>query len=178
MRRVRDVAQIGLVVLVQRRRHANNYRVHRRDLRIIGRRLEPVRFGRRDFFRRDAENISPAAGQRIHLALIDVEPGHGKLLLAIEQRQRQANVAQSDDADPGLARADARFQVGKQRRNNRVRRHMSRNNSSIAPRPDPPTIKVTHVIVAPRNRSPSETRVPCIVVPAMSFHTKVPPSIN
>ena len=61
-------------------------------------------FGRRDLRGRDADNVGAAVGQGIDFALIDIEPGDGKFLFAVEQGQGQSDVAQSDDSDPRLAR--------------------------------------------------------------------------
>ncbi len=123
MGRVGDVAEIGLVILVERRGDADDNRIHGGDLRIVGRGLEAVRLGRRDFLGRDAENVSAAARQGIDFAPIDVKTGHGKFLLAVEQRERQSDVAKSDDSDPSLPCINAAFQVRKEGRSGELSIH-------------------------------------------------------
>ncbi len=122
-RSIGDVAEIRLVVLIQGRRDANDDRIHGRDLRIIGGGFEAMGLGRRDFFRRDAENVGAAVVEGVDLLLIDIEPGDGKLLLAIEQSQRQSDIAEADNSDAGLARIDAAFQVGKKGRSDELSIH-------------------------------------------------------
>ena len=103
MRGIGDVAQVRFVILVQRSGDADDDRVHLADLRIIRRRLEAVGLGGGDLLGRDAENISPAVVERVDLALIDVEAGDRKLLLAVEQGERKPDVAEADDPDARLA---------------------------------------------------------------------------
>src|SRR5271170_7933884 len=131
---VSDVAEVGLMIFVQRRGDADDNGVHGGDPRIIRRGLESVGLGRRDFFRRNTENIGAAAGQGIDLSLIDIKTGHREPLLAIEQRQRQSDIAESDDSDLGLTRLDAAFQIGKEGRSGGLSCHKGSNNSSIAGR--------------------------------------------
>ena len=58
----------------------------------------------------------PPLVERVDFSLVDIETGDRKLLLAVEQSQRQSDIAEADDSDPSLARVDAAFQVTKQRR--------------------------------------------------------------
>src|ERR1700758_3241874 len=102
MGRVGDEAEIRLVVFVQRRRDADNDRVHRRELRIICGRRKPMRLGRLDFLRRYAVDVRPAFGERLYLASVNVEAGDAELLLAIKQRQWKADISQADDTYTGL----------------------------------------------------------------------------
>ena len=60
----------------------------------------------------DAVDVGFALGEDVDLALIDVEAGDFKLLLAEKQGQRQAHVAQADDANPGLALLDLVLELG------------------------------------------------------------------
>lgn len=53
------------------------------------------------------ENISAAARRRVGLSLINIEAGDRKFLLAIEQGERQSDVAETDDSDLGLAGVNA-----------------------------------------------------------------------
>ncbi len=120
---VGDVAEVGLVILVERRGDADDDRIHGGDLRIVGRGFKAVRFGRRDLRRRDAENVGAAAGQGVDFSLIDIETGDGKFLLAVEQGQRQSDVAEADDSDPCLAGIDAAFQVSEEGRSGELSIH-------------------------------------------------------
>ena len=113
---VGDVAEVGLVIFVERGGDADDDRIHGGDLRIVGRGFEAVRFGRRDLLGRDAENVGAAVVEGIDFSLIDIETGDGKFLLAVEQSQRQSDVAEADDSDPSLARINAAFQVSKEGR--------------------------------------------------------------
>src|SRR5208282_5730636 len=121
---VGDVAEIGLVIFVERRGDADDDRIHGGDLRIVGRGFEAVRLGRRDFLRSDAENVGAAVSQGIDFSLIDIKTCDGKLLLAVEQCQRQSNVAEADDADLSLARSNAAFQISKQGGSGGLSSHM------------------------------------------------------
>ena len=80
---VGDVAEVGLVVLVQRSGDADDDGVHGRELRVVGGRGEAVGFGGLDLFGGDAVDVRTALGQRIDFARIDVEAGHLKVLLAV-----------------------------------------------------------------------------------------------
>ena len=100
---VGDVAEVGLVIFVQRSGDADDDGVHRGELRVVGGRGEALCFGGLNLFRSDAVDVGTALGQRIDFAGIDVEAGHLKFLLAVQQSQRKADVAQADDADAGLA---------------------------------------------------------------------------
>ncbi len=132
MRRVGDVAEVGLVIFVERRRDADDNRIHGADLRIVGRGFEAVGFGGRDLLGRNTDNIGAAAREGVDLSLIDIEPGDGKFLLAVEQRQWQSDVAKSDDPHLGLARTNAAFQVGEKRRSNELSIHRVHSNLNIA----------------------------------------------
>ena len=111
LRRVRDVAQVGFVILVQRRRDADDDGIHLGQARIVRRRLEALGAGLLNLARQDADDVGPALGQGRHLALVDIEAGHPKLLLGVEQGQGQADVAQADDGDARLPLFDLAFQL-------------------------------------------------------------------
>src|SRR5581483_1798390 len=68
--------------------------------------------------RRDSENVGAAGAEGVDLLLVDVEAGDRELLLAEQERQRQADVAESDNADVRLARLNLGNQ--RQRRNHRL----------------------------------------------------------
>ena len=121
---VGDVAEVRLMIFVQRRRDADDDRVHGGDLGIVRRGFESARLGSRNLLGRDAENVSAAASQGVDFSLIDIETGDGKFLLAVEQGQRQSDVAQANDSDPSLAGLDAAFQVGKQGRSGELSIHI------------------------------------------------------
>ena len=104
--RVGDEAEIGLVIFVERRRDADDDRVHRGKLGIVGGRGKSAGLRRLDFFWSDAVDVRTAFGQRPNLSRVNVEPGDPKLLFAVEQRQRQADVSQADDAHAGFAFLD------------------------------------------------------------------------
>ena len=93
VRGVGNKAEIGLVILVERRRDADDDRVHGGDLRVVRGGLKAVGLRGGDFGGRDAENVSAAIVEGIDLALIDIETGYSKFLLAVKQGQRQSNVA-------------------------------------------------------------------------------------
>src|SRR5271157_3455808 len=77
-----DVAEIGLVILTERSRDADDDRVHASDLRIIRSSRETLRPRRLDLGRGDAIDVRPAGLKKFHLLLVDVETGYGKCLLA------------------------------------------------------------------------------------------------
>src|SRR5581483_11723977 len=102
--RTGDVAQVGLMVLVERRGDADDDRIHLRDLRVVGGGAETTPAGGLHIGRRDSENVGAAGAEGVDLLLVDVEAGDRELLLAEQERQRQADVAESDNADVRLAR--------------------------------------------------------------------------
>src|SRR5271157_6156337 len=104
------VAEIGLVILAERSGDADDDRVHACDLRVIRSGGETMRPRRLDLGRGDAIYVRPARLKNIYLLLVDVETGHGKCLLAEQERQRQADIAHSDDAHLGSTRLDFNFQ--------------------------------------------------------------------
>src|SRR5208337_750698 len=107
---VSDVAEIRLVILTERSGDADDDRVHAGDLRVIRSGGETMRPRRLDLRRGDAIDVRPAGLKNIYLLLVNVETGHGKRLLAEEQRQRQADIAHSDNAHLGSTRLDFDFQ--------------------------------------------------------------------
>src|SRR5216683_1323243 len=113
------------MVFVERRWDADDNCIHVGDLRIISRSFEAVGLGRCNFLRRNTENIGAAAGERVDLSLIDIETGDWKFLLAVEQGQRQPDVAKADDSDLSLARINAAFQVSDEGRSGELSIHMT-----------------------------------------------------
>ena len=99
---VRDEAQIGFVIFIQRSRNTNNDRVHLRQLGIVGGRRKPFLSPPGSPLARCVD-VGPALGERLNLTRIDVKTSHAKFLLAVKQRQRQSDISQSDNADTGFA---------------------------------------------------------------------------
>ena len=74
------------------------------DLRVVRGSLKPVCFfARCNLFWGDAENVRAAVIERVDFALVDIEAGDREFLFAIEQRERQSDIAEADNADFGLA---------------------------------------------------------------------------
>ena len=67
---------------------------------------KPLAFAVLDFLRGDAVDVGFTLGERIDLALVDVETGDGEFLVGKQQGQRQADIAQADNSDAGLALLD------------------------------------------------------------------------
>src|ERR1017187_8629811 len=99
-----DVAEVGLVVLVQRSWNADDDGVHVSDVGVIGGRGEALGARRLDLGGRNPVDVGPAGLEHVDLLLVDVEAGYGELLFAEQQRQRQADVAHSNHANFGGAR--------------------------------------------------------------------------
>jgi hypothetical protein len=126
-----DRAQIGLVVLVDRRRHGDDVDVLVSQLGRIGavmdlRRLQRVAL--------DLAGVIPALAQQLDAARLDVEADDGArptallALAAVERHhQRQADISQTDDghslARRGLAAADRRSQPSADARRRRIEAH-------------------------------------------------------
>ena len=116
--RVRDVAQIGIVILVQRRRDTDNDGIHLLQPGIIAGSAEPLCSRRLNLGGRDTKDVRAPSLQSGNLALIDVEPGDGKLLLGIEKRERESDVAESDYSDARSFLFNLGLQFRKQRGRN------------------------------------------------------------
>ena len=99
------------MVFIQWRGDADNNGIHRGELRKVGGGLKSVRLGGLNLFCRDAIDVGTALGQRIHLAGVDIEPGHPEFLLAVQQGQRKADVTQSNDAHAGLVVLDSGLEL-------------------------------------------------------------------
>src|SRR6266850_367181 len=98
-----DVAQVGLAVLVEGSRHANDDRVHVRHLRVIGGSAEATLLCRLNVGGRDAVNVRTARVKSFYLFLVNVKARNRKFLLVEKQGQRQTNIAQTNDAHRGPA---------------------------------------------------------------------------
>ena len=109
MRRVGDIAEIGLMILIEGRGHADDNRVHLLDVRVIGGCRKALSLRRLDFFRADPVDVRPPFREGIDLALINVETGDGKFLFREQQSQRQSYVPQADNSNACLALLDLVF---------------------------------------------------------------------
>ena len=97
------VAQVGLVVLVERGGDADDDRVHLGDLGIVRRGAEAGLLRLLNLAGENAHDVGAAGVERAHLVRGDIEARHPEALAAEEQRQRQAHVSHPDDADAGFA---------------------------------------------------------------------------
>ena len=101
-----DIAQIGLVILVQRRGDADDDRVHRGDLRVVGRGAKAGLLRLANHFWQNANNVGAAGIERVNLVGCNIEAGDAKLLPAEQQRQGQPDISHPHNADAGLTRSD------------------------------------------------------------------------
>src|SRR5712692_7195386 len=106
-----DKGQIGLALPRQRRRHAQDDRVDLTQPREIVGRLEPPRVAQPgDGVRPDMADIGAAGIEHIDLAAIDVDAEHGKAAFRRGPQQRQSDIAEADNANPGGVLAEPRAQ--------------------------------------------------------------------
>ena len=108
---VGNVAEVGFVVFVQRRRDADNDGIHFGDAGVVRRSFEAFGAGFLNFAGQDADNVRSALGQGRNFALIDIKACDLNLLLGIKQSQRQTDVAKTDDGDTGLTFLNLRQKV-------------------------------------------------------------------
>ena len=95
-----DVGDVRLFGLPQRRRHADDDGVARRELAEVGRRVQPLgRDGLAERLGRHVADVRFAAVDRLGLARVDLEADGAQALSRELDRQRQPDVAQADDAD-------------------------------------------------------------------------------
>ena len=99
---VRDVAEVGFVILIQRRRDADDDGVHLGQAGIVRGGFEALGAGLLNFAGQDADDVGAALGQSRDLALINIEAGDPELLLGIQQGQGQTDVAEADNGDSRL----------------------------------------------------------------------------
>src|SRR5579871_2831695 len=128
---VGNETEVGFVIFIQRCGDANNNRIHGRELRIVGGRGKALSLGRLDLLGRDAINVGTAFGERVHLSRVDVEPGDPKFLFAVQQGQRQSDIAKSNNADAGLALLNLALELFDGRVCGRVSRHERSWNKEI-----------------------------------------------
>ena len=98
-----DVAEVGLVVFVERGGDADDDGVHFGHVGVVGSGAETGLLGLLDRFGQDADDVGAAAVERGDFGWLDVEAGDAEAFVAEEQGQRQADVAHADDADAGFA---------------------------------------------------------------------------
>ena len=115
-----NVAQVRLVILVQRRGHANNDGVHLPNLAVVGRSPEAGLLRLLNHLRQNAHNVAAARVQRLNLVQRDIKTCHAKTLLAEKQSQRQTDVAHAHNAHTGLAAFDLFLEVGEGTCNDRI----------------------------------------------------------
>src|ERR1700688_1786794 len=94
------------MVLVERSGHANNNGIHVNQAGIVGGGGKTLRLRRLDFFRANAVDVRSALAQSVDFTFINVETGDGKLLFTEQKGERQSDIAESDDSDPGLTLLD------------------------------------------------------------------------
>ena len=102
-----DVAHVRRVVRVQRRGHADEDRVERSGLAEVGGGAKAPALCRGDVFGLDAMDVRLTRVELSNLLPVDVEARNAKSLLAEQQRQRQADVAEADDPHACGALVDA-----------------------------------------------------------------------
>ncbi len=98
----RDVRHVGIFRLPQRRRHADVDRVEPgHGAEIGGRAQASRRHELGDFRRLDVGNVGRAAIDRIDLARVEVDAGGVEAGARELDGERQADIAEADDADAG-----------------------------------------------------------------------------
>jgi hypothetical protein len=108
-----DVREIRVLGLPQRRRDADVDRVERLDDREIGRRAETLLAHERgDLMAGHVGDVGLSAVHRVDLPCIEVDADRLEAGAAQLDGQRQADIAETDDAGAGAARGDAIEQVG------------------------------------------------------------------
>ncbi len=101
--RAGHIAQVGLVVLVERRGHADDHRIHGVNLGVVGRGAEARLLRFNNGLGQNAHDVGPARVERGHLIGRDVEAGDAETFAGKQQRQRQSHIAHAHDPDAGLA---------------------------------------------------------------------------
>ena len=101
-----DIAQVGFVVFIQWRRHADNNCVHFDQTGVIRRCRKAARLCVLDVFRGNAVDIGPTLRECVYLARVNVEARYRELLLDVEKREWQSYIAKSYDRNSRLAGLD------------------------------------------------------------------------
>ena len=106
-----DVAQVGLVVLVERGGHADDDGIHGGDFRVVGGGSEAGFLGLLNLGGQDAHNIGAAGVEFGDLVGGNVEAGHLEAFAAEQQRQRQPDIAHPNNPDAGFTGFDLLLQA-------------------------------------------------------------------
>jgi hypothetical protein len=112
LRRRLDEAHVRLAVAAERRRHAEDDRVRLGQVRRVRGRQELRRLG--EFAHEvltEVLQVRLTPLQHVDLLLVDVVADDREAGAEERAQQRQADVAESDDADVRRARADSRFEL-------------------------------------------------------------------
>src|SRR6476659_3051666 len=110
-RSIGDIAQVGLVILIQRGGNANDDGVHFGQTRVVRSCLETLGASLLNLTGQNADDVGTALHQGADFALVDVETGHAKLLLGVKQGERQTYVAQANNGNPRLTLFNLVFQL-------------------------------------------------------------------
>ena len=99
-----DVAQVRLVVVVERGGNADDDGVHEVDFGVVCGGGEAGLLGLLDCRGRNADDVRTAVVECVYLILRDVKAGDLEALVAEKQGQGQSYIPHADNADAGLAR--------------------------------------------------------------------------
>jgi len=103
-----DVGNVGIAGLAQRRRHADDHHVHIGDGGRFGGGRKPAGAHlRRQGLGRHVRNVRGAGVEPVDALRVYIDPGDLESGLGEGQRQRQADVAEADDADVERTLLDA-----------------------------------------------------------------------
>jgi len=105
-----DVAEVGLVVFVQRSGDTDDDGVHLGNVGVVGGRAEAGFPGLLDGLWKYADDVGAAAVELCYFGGFDVEAGDAEAFVAEEEGEREADVAHADDADAGFAGFHFAFQ--------------------------------------------------------------------
>ena len=90
------------MILIQRRRNADDDGIHVSQAGIVRSGLESPGAGLLNLAGQNTRNVSLTLGQRRNLALINIETRYSQLLLRKQQSKRQTDVAQTNNSDSRL----------------------------------------------------------------------------
>src|SRR6476646_3680442 len=94
-----NIAQVRFVVLIERRRDADNQGIHILGMGIFVRGPKALGASGGNLGWRDAIDIRPAIIQGLYLFRVDIEPSDGKAGFIEEQGQRQPDITKANDSD-------------------------------------------------------------------------------
>src|SRR5581483_1261133 len=110
--RLRNIAEVGFVILVQRRGYADNDDIHPFDFTIVRGGFEAILLSSPNLRSRDADDVGASLVKRAHLLRINIEACHLKFLFTEEKGQRKANVTHTDDANASVSGLDSTCKLG------------------------------------------------------------------